>query len=143
MKKNKGFTLIELLAVLVILSIIALIITPIVTNLIKDAREKAAKDAMEGLVDAVEIYYGRQVMKTDGTFNGNANLTLTFKSDGTVTPSNTTNIDTSIVLEYDGYKVKAGTVTITRFGVITASNVEINGYICQYTNNTVSCAEKA
>ena len=142
MKKNKGFTLIELLAVLVILSIIALIITPIVTNLIKDAREKAAKDAMEGLVNSVEIYYGRQVMKTDGTFNNNATLTLTFDSNGNATTTSA-NVDSSIKLEYDGYKVKAGTINITRYGVITATGVEINGYICTYTNNTVSCTEKA
>ena len=34
--KNKGFTLIELLAVILILTIIALITTPIVTNVLEN-----------------------------------------------------------------------------------------------------------
>lgn len=139
--KNKGFTLIELLAVLVILSIIALIITPIVTNLIKDAREKAAVDAMNGLVESTEIYYGRQVMKTDGTFNNNTTLRLTFNNSGVASPNSTTNIDPDITLEYDGYKVKGGTIDITRYGVITMTDIIINGYKCQYSNSTVTCAE--
>ena len=38
---KKGFTLIELLAVIVILAIIALIATPIVLNIINDAKEES------------------------------------------------------------------------------------------------------
>ena len=36
--KRKGFTLIELIAVLVILAILALIVTPLVMNIIRKAR---------------------------------------------------------------------------------------------------------
>ena len=57
MKQNKkGFTLIELLAVIVILAIIALIATPIILNMINDARKSAAKDSAYGYIDAVEKY---------------------------------------------------------------------------------------
>ena len=38
---NKGFTLIELLAVIIILAIIALIATPIIFNVIDDAKRYA------------------------------------------------------------------------------------------------------
>ena len=38
---KKGFTLIELLAVIVILAIIALIATPVILNIINDARKEA------------------------------------------------------------------------------------------------------
>lgn len=42
MKQNKkGFTLIELLAVIVILAIIALIATPLIMDVINDAKEGA------------------------------------------------------------------------------------------------------
>ena len=51
---KKGLTLIELLAVIVILAIIALIATPIVTNIINDARKEAAKDSTYEYVKAIE-----------------------------------------------------------------------------------------
>ena len=44
-----GFTLIELLAVIVILAVIALIATPIVLNIIEQARYGAAKSSAIGL----------------------------------------------------------------------------------------------
>ena len=55
-EKNKGFTLVELLAVIVILAIIALIATPIILNVINDAKKQAAKDSAYGYMDAVEKY---------------------------------------------------------------------------------------
>ena len=53
---KKGFTLIELLAVIVILAIIALIATPIILNMINDAKKSAAKDSAYGYIEAVENY---------------------------------------------------------------------------------------
>ena len=55
-EKNKGFTLVELLAVIVILALIALIATPIILNVINDAKKQAAKDSAYGYMDAVEKY---------------------------------------------------------------------------------------
>ena len=54
MDKKKGFTLVELLAVIVILAIIALIATPIILNVINDAKKEAAKDSFYGYMDAIE-----------------------------------------------------------------------------------------
>ena len=54
--KNKGFTLVELLAVIVILALIALIATPIILNVINDAKKQAAKDSAYGYMDVVEKY---------------------------------------------------------------------------------------
>ena len=55
MKKNmKGFTLIELLAVIVILAVIALIATPIIMNVINEAKKGANRDATFGFTKAVE-----------------------------------------------------------------------------------------
>ena len=52
--KKKGFTLIELLAVIVILAVIALIVTPIVTGIIKSAKEQANARSVEGHVKNIE-----------------------------------------------------------------------------------------
>ena len=54
---NKGFTLIELLAVIVILAIIALIATPIILDLIADAREQAKKRSAELVYTGVQYAY--------------------------------------------------------------------------------------
>ena len=42
-KKEKGFTLIELVAVLVIMAILALIVTPLVMNIIRKAKRVLRK----------------------------------------------------------------------------------------------------
>ena len=53
--KKKGFTLIELLAVIVILAVIALIATPLIMNVINDARKNSFKDSAYGITKAVEL----------------------------------------------------------------------------------------
>ena len=55
MRNKKGFTLIELLAVIVILAIIALIATPIVVDIIKDAKESAFKQDVKTLYKAATL----------------------------------------------------------------------------------------
>ena len=54
MKKN-GFTLIELLAVIVILAIIALIVTPVVSGIITSARNSANARSVEGHIRNLEL----------------------------------------------------------------------------------------
>ena len=52
--KKKGFTLVELLAVIVILAIIALIATPMILNVIENAKKGASKSSALGYIDAIE-----------------------------------------------------------------------------------------
>lgn len=83
MRKNmKGFTLIELLAVIVILAVIALIATPIIMNVINDAKKGADRDSAYSVVKAVETSVA-QKMVTDTTFKA-ADCTFTI-SGSTVT----------------------------------------------------------
>lgn len=143
MKKNKGFTLIELLAVLVILAIIALIITPIVTGLIEDAQTKSAANATEGLLDAVDIYYGREMMKTNGVFANNSTVTVEF--DGKTGGNTSGTIDGDTAIEFNGFTVDGGQLTIDRYGVITISTskpLSINGYNCTNPSTGVTCVEQ-
>ena len=55
MKKKKGFTLIELIAVLVIMAIIALIVTPLVMTLIRKAKDSAAKRSVDAYGRSIDI----------------------------------------------------------------------------------------
>ena len=50
---KKGFTLIELLAVIIILAIVALIATPIILNVIEDARKSAAESEANMIVSGI------------------------------------------------------------------------------------------
>ncbi len=54
---RKGFTLIELLAVIVILAIIALIATPVILNIINDARANAKQRSAELVYTGVQYAY--------------------------------------------------------------------------------------
>lgn len=55
MKKNKAFTLIELIVVLVILSIIALIVTPLVLKIVDKADISAKKRSVDEYGHAIEL----------------------------------------------------------------------------------------
>jgi prepilin-type N-terminal cleavage/methylation domain-containing protein len=60
-RKNKGFTLVEILAVIVILALIA---TPIILNVINDAKKQAAKDSFyENGTAVTAVYYNPETGK--------------------------------------------------------------------------------
>lgn len=54
--KNRGFTLIELLAVIVIITILALVTTPIIISSINTSKEKAYERQIEMIEDAARRY---------------------------------------------------------------------------------------
>jgi len=75
MKRTKGFTLIELIAVIIILSIIALITVPVVMNIIERANKSAFKDSAYGIIKAGELYYSKQDLDFDNQLE---NIIFTF-----------------------------------------------------------------
>ena len=71
-QKKEGFTLIELLAVIVILAVIALIATPLIMNVINDARKNSFKDSVYGITKAVELRVMEQdIEELAGTYKVN------------------------------------------------------------------------
>ena len=65
--KKKGFTLIELIAVLVILAILALIVTPLVMNIIRKAKVSADRRSVDAYGRSVELAIAIHLLDT-GTF---------------------------------------------------------------------------
>ena len=59
---KKGFTLIELLAVIVILAIIALIATPIVLDIINDAKQSSTLRSVDNILKGAELYVSKGLM---------------------------------------------------------------------------------
>ena len=72
-KKKKGFTLIELLAVIIVLAIIALIATPIIFNVIENAKIKSLENSCYGVIDAVRTKYAEGLLNLNKITNGNVN----------------------------------------------------------------------
>ena len=116
-EKNKGFTLVELLAVIVILALIALIATPIILNVINDAKKQAAKDSAYGYMDAVEKYIVSSELEDksiqDGTYRvEELNKKISVK--GSTPDNGTIKIESKTVKSYDigidGYVVSNGKV---------------------------------
>ena len=116
-EKNKGFTLVELLAVIVILALIALIATPIILNVINDAKKQAAKDSAYGYMDAVEKYIVSSELEDksiqDGTYRvEELNKKISVK--GSTPDNGTIKIESKTVKSYDigidGYAVSNGKV---------------------------------
>ena len=116
-EKNKGFTLVELLAVIVILALIALIATPIILNVINDAKKQAAKDSAYGYMDAVEKYIVSSELEDksiqEGTYRvEELNKKISVK--GSTPDNGNIEIKNSSVKSYDigidGYEVNNGEV---------------------------------
>ena len=63
--KKNGFTLIELLAVIIVLAIIALIATPIIFNVIENAKIKSLENSCYGVIDAVRTKYAENLLNSE------------------------------------------------------------------------------
>jgi len=117
-EKNKGFTLVELLAVIVILALIALIATPIILNVINDAKKQAAKDSAYGYMDAVEKYIVSSELEDesiqDGIYSVEDLNSMGVSVKGSTPDNGTIKIENSSVKSYDigidGYVVRNGKV---------------------------------
>jgi prepilin-type N-terminal cleavage/methylation domain-containing protein len=108
--KYLGFTLIELLAVIVILAVIALIVTPMIMGTIESSRQSSAKSSASGYTDAVNQYIVSEVTKD-----------YTTKDD-------TYDVSYFDMVEISGQKPTAGSITIKN-GQVDAYQLLFNNYI--------------
>lgn len=142
MKQNKkGFTLIELLAVIVILAIIALIATPIILNMINDAKKSAAKDSAYGYIDAVEKYITLASMGKDiNTAYDPKNLPVNYDNATGATCTIGSGSDCSALLsavKIKGSAPESGSFTLKN-GQVDSASLEFNGITVTYANGTAS-----
>ena len=98
MKKNKAFTLIELIAVLVIMAILALIVTPLVMSIIKKSRISADKRSINAYGRSIELAIAGYLLD-NGTFPTDiSQLTIEYRGDEVVCSTTQLNRDSSIYL---------------------------------------------
>ena len=106
MKKRNGFTLIELLAVVVILAVIALISTPLIINIINDAKEGAFQNTAYGIAQAAEYEF------MQSSLNGEMKGDLLFVYNN----SELTTDGEEVTLDYKGERPKDGVIIVNNEG---------------------------
>ena len=106
--KNKryGFTLIELIAVLVIMAILALIVTPLVMSIIRKAKINARKRSVDAYGRSVELAIAGYLMDT-GAFPTNEELP-------------------NLNIEYSGSNVVCNVMQMKKNGGLYLSQCKVN-----------------
>ena len=98
MKKKKGFTLIELIAVLVIMAIIALIVTPLVMSIIRKAKVSADKRSIDAYGRSIELAIAGYLFDNGSFPTSIDQLTIEYSGDEVVCTTTKLNSDSSIYL---------------------------------------------
>lgn len=114
MKKKKGFTLIEVIAVLVILAVITLIVTPLVMNIIRKAKDSANMRSIDA--------YGRSVEYAVATYMLNDTEFPTSFND--------------ISIEYRGPRVECAVNVVNYDGSIFLDKCAVNGKLVKYSKSS-------
>ena len=97
-KEKKGFTLIELIAVLVIMAILALIVTPLVMSIIRKAKISADKRSIDAYGRSIELAIAGYLMDTGDFPTSIDQLTIEYSGDEVVCSTTQLKSDSSIYL---------------------------------------------
>ena len=99
LKRVNGFTLIELIAVLVIMAIIALIVTPLVMNIIRKARISADKRSIDAYGRSIELAIAGYLLDTGRFPTSVDQLTIEYSGNEVVCTTTQLNSDSSVYLD--------------------------------------------
>ena len=119
--KKKGFTLIELIAVLVIMAIIALIVTPLVLNIIRKAKDSANKRSIDAYGRSVEIAVANYLLD-------NSEFPTSFSD---------------LTIEYSGSEVECSTSILNPDSSVYLTGCTVDGVAVDYTYGTLATAQNA
>ena len=97
-KDKKGFTLIELIAVLVIMAILALIVTPLVMSIIRKARVSADKRSIDAYGRSIELAIAGYLLDNGDFPTSIDQLTIEYSGEEVVCPTTQLNNDSSVYL---------------------------------------------
>ena len=97
-RKSKAFTLIELIATLVIMAIIALIVTPLVMNIIRKARISADKRSVDAYGRSIELAIAGYLLDTGKFPTEVSQLTIEYSDNQVVCSTTKINSNSSVYL---------------------------------------------
>ena len=115
---KKGFTLIELLAVIIILAIVALIATPIILNVIEDARKSAAESEANMIVSGINTNCAIKDMQVQMGVSGAAACGASLDQTAISGMVNLGNASISGSATFSGGQVTAITVVSNGYNVV-------------------------
>ena len=127
--KKKGFTLVELLAVIVILAIIALIATPMILNVIENAKKGASKSSALGYIEGIEKYIVLNEVTNKNSFNFEKGFGYKIE-------------DIKDYIEIKGDKPSDGWVCIGDKKEVSKAELKINNYVIKYENNKAEVVDE-
>ena len=96
--KNKGFTLIELIAVLVIMAIIALIVTPLVLNIVRKAKDSANKRSVDAYGKSIDLAVASYLLDNEQFPTSIDQLTIEYSGKEVICGITKLNEDSSLYL---------------------------------------------
>ena len=144
--RKEGFTLIELIAVLVIMAILALIVTPLVMNIIRKARVAADRRSIDAYGRSIELAIASYLLDTGKFPTEVSQLTIEYSGDTVSCITEQINPDSSVFLA--GCTVKNRTVEGYEYGkdkqpktYIVGDEVTYNGidyYVIENSDTTKS-----
>ena len=134
MNRSKGFTLVELLAIIVILSVIAIITVPRITRMIDDSKKDAVNVSALHYLDAIEKYYME---------NSRFNSDVKFRLNGEYTVENGVlkNDDETHNISITGDAPSSGTFYIDH-GQVVNGCLTIDSYKVNIVNGSPSSIEE-
>ena len=98
LKRGKGFTLIELIAVLVIMAILALIVTPLVMNIIRKARVSADRRSVDAYGRSIELAIAGYLLDNGKFPTDISQLTIEYSGNKVECETTQINSDSSVYL---------------------------------------------
>lgn len=151
MRRN-GFTLVELLAVIVILGLVALIITPVIFDVLDNNRGKARTETANRVLDAAKYFYATSMIDNEVVFPTEglefvcdkvvckATIGTIIKEDGIAMLSEEE--PTTYQLVFSGTVPSSGSVIVYNDGSVTPKNLAVDSHLCVYDEKIkvfVSC----
>ena len=135
MKNKKAFTLIELVSVLVILAILALIVTPLVLNIIRKARIAADKRSIDAYGRSIELAVADYLLDNGSFPTSIEEITIEYSGDRVVCETTQLNDDSSVYLA--GCTVGGRAVTGYTYGTDKTQQEEEPTYTAYNIGQTI------
>ena len=103
--KKSGFTLVEMLAVVIVLSLIAIIVTPIIDDVLDDNKERAYEEQISGIISSAKLWGAENIGKLPNTDGESTSVTLKNLQIGGYAKTNLKNPKTNDVFDAELTKI--------------------------------------